>query len=140
MNQEQKEKVLELLKKENLAVLSYLHGNKPRSAVIDFSETGDLEIIFTTLLSYRKYEDLKQNSNVALTFGGKNNITVQYEGEAKELGKTEFLPYLKYHIQKNPIELKFSEMLEARFFKVSPVWIRYSDYGAKPNNIFEIKF
>ncbi|MFA5991203.1 MAG: pyridoxamine 5'-phosphate oxidase family protein [Candidatus Doudnabacteria bacterium] len=140
MTQEQKEKILEFFRKEKLAVLSYLHGDQPRSAAIDFSETEDLDIVFTTLSGYRKYENLKQNPNVAFTFGGKNNVTIQFEGKAKELSRTEFLPYLKYHIQKNPVELKFSEMLEAKFFKVNPAWIRYSDFSAKPNNIFEIKF
>ena len=140
MTQEQKDKILEFLKRENLAVISYDNNGQPRSAVIDFSETEDLDIIFTTLTHYRKYENLKQNQKVALVFGGKDNITIQYEGEAKELSKIEFLPHLKYHIQKNPVELKFSEMIEARFFKVSPTWVRYSYYGAKPNEIFEIKF
>ncbi len=140
MTQEQKDKILEFLKRENLAVISYDDNGQPRSAVIDFSETEDLEIVFTTLTHYRKYKNLKQNPKVALVFGGRDNITIQYEGEAQELSEIEFLPYLKYHIHKNPVELKFSEMIEARFFRVSPTWVRYSDYGAKPNEIFEIKF
>jgi uncharacterized pyridoxamine 5'-phosphate oxidase family protein len=140
MGPEQKTKILEFLKKENLANLAYNHGGQPRAAVIDFSETEELEIIFTTLLSYRKYESLKNNPKVAFVFGGKDNITLQYEGIATELGKLEFLPYLKYHLKKNPIEAKFAEMLEARFFKVKPTWIRYANYGSKPNEIFELTF
>ncbi len=136
---EQKEKVLEFINGQKLAVLSYDNNGQPSSAVIDFSETADLEIIFTTLIGYRKYLSLKKNPKVAFCFGGDQNITVQYEGVAKELGKLDFLPYLKYHLEKNPVEAKFAEMPEARFFKVSPTWIRYADYGAKPNNIFEIK-
>ena len=138
MTQEQQVQILEINKKENLAVLAYDNNGQPRSAAIDFSETENLEIVFTTLTNYRKYENLKNNPKVSLVFGGKENITVQYEGEAKELSRVGFLPYLKYHIQKNPVELKFSEMLEARFFKISPTWIRYSNFSAKPNEIFEI--
>lgn len=140
MNTELKEKILKFLKKENLAVLSYVNKNQPQSAVIDFSETESLEIIFTTLTGYRKYKILKKNPKASLVFGGEDKLTVQYEGVAKEMSRLDFLPYLKYHIKKNPVELKFSKMLEARFFKVTPKWIRYSDYGVNPNEIFEIKF
>ena len=102
MAPEQKKKILKLFKNENLAVLGYIHEDQPRSAVIDFSETENLEIIFTTLISYRKYKNLKKNPKVSFSFGGKNSITIQYEGEAKELSRVAFLPHLKYHIQKMP--------------------------------------
>ncbi len=59
MTQEQKNKVLDFIKNQNLAVLATSVGDKPEAAVVDFSETDDLEIIFTTLISYRKYENLK---------------------------------------------------------------------------------
>ena len=140
MIQEQKEKILQALKKEHLVVLSTAVNGNPEAAVIDFSETKNLEIIFTTLVGYRKYKILKKNPKVALVFGGERKLTIQYEGKAKEIGRVKFLPYMKYHFKKNPIEIKFAKMLEARFFKVTPTWIRYADYGAKPNEIFEIKF
>lgn len=135
-----KAKIFNILKSEKQAALSYLHGDQPRSAIIDFSETEELEILFVTLTGYRKYEDLKKHPKVSLVLGGKDNITVQYEGVAEELSKLQFLPYLKYHLQKNPVEAKFSEMLEARFFKVHPAWVRYADYGQEPYEIHEINF
>jgi hypothetical protein len=58
MIQEQKERILQFLKNENLAVIAYDHSGQPRSAVIDFSETENLEVVFVTLTSYRKYENL----------------------------------------------------------------------------------
>lgn len=139
MTQGEKEKILKFLQKEHLAVLSYAEKNQPKSAVIDFSESKSLEILFITLTSYRKYKILKKNPKISLCFGGKKNSTVQYEGLAEEISKLSFLPYLKYHIQKNPIELKFSRMLEAKFFKIKPVWVRYSNFKKSPNEIFEVK-
>lgn len=140
MIKEQRKKILQTLKKEHLAVLSTAFKDAPEAAVIDFSETKNLEIIFTTLVSYRKYKILKKNSKVALVFGGERKLTIQYEGKAKEIGRVKCLPYMKYHFKKNPIEIKFAKMLEARFFKITPTWIRYADYVANPNEIFEIKF
>ncbi len=140
MKNHNRDKILKFLRRENLAVLSYAENGQPKSSVVDYSEDEDLQIIFITLLKYRKYSLIKKNPRISLCIGGKNNITVQYEGIAKELTRLKFLPYLKYHIKKNPVELKFSKMLEAKFFIIKPTWIRYSDFSAKPNEIFEITY
>jgi len=138
---EQKRVVLDFMKSQKLAALATAdERGKPEVAMVDFSETGDLEVVVTTLIIYRKYRNLSQNKNVALAIGGADNITVQYEGAATELSREEFKKFAAYHIAKNPIEEKFAAMPEARFFKISPTWIRYSNYAAKPNEIFEIKF
>lgn len=135
-----KDRILEYLRKHTLTVVASCFKDQPRAAVIDFSETENLEIIFTTMQYYRKYEDLLDNPKVAFAFGAQGEPTVQYEGIARELTREEFKPYQDYHVSKNPVEAKFAAMDEARFFKVVPTWIRYADYGAKPNDIFEITF
>ena len=52
----EKEKVLNFIKGERLAVLSTVTpDNKSESAVLEFGETDNLEIIFDTFHTYRKY-------------------------------------------------------------------------------------
>ncbi len=137
---EKKRLVLNFLKSHKLGVIATSGGKQPEAAAVDFSETSKLEIILTTLAFYRKYKNLKRNSRVAFVVGGEQGVTLQYEGLAEELSRAAFKKYYKRHIQKNPIEKKFDVMPEARFFKIKPTWLRYSDFTAKPNNIFEMKF
>lgn len=76
-----KKQVLDFIKKHRLAVLSTVNSNnKPESAVLEFGETDDFEIIFDTFSSTRKYKNLKQNNNVSLVIGWDENITIQYGG------------------------------------------------------------
>jgi len=147
MGQEPKKKisdrrklVLNHLGKHKLGVIATLNARKPEAAAIDFSETSKLEVVFTTLAFYRKYKNLNKNSKVAFVVGGEKGITLQYEGLARELSRGAFKKYHNRHVQKNPVEKKFAAMPEARFFIIKPAWLRYSDFTAKPNNIFEITF
>ena len=140
MKAREKQRILNFLKGHKLGVISTVESGKPEAAAIDFSETSALEIIFTTLVGYRKYKNLLKNSKIAFVVGGEENITLQYEGVAKELNRTAFKKYYKRHIQKNPVEKKFAAMPEARFFRVKPTWIRFSDFTAQPSEIFETKF
>jgi uncharacterized pyridoxamine 5'-phosphate oxidase family protein len=147
MGQGQKNKILNkeriafnFLKAHKLGVIATLNARKPEAAAIDFSETSKLEVVFTTLAFYRKYKNLNKNSKAAFVVGGEKGVTLQYEGLARELSRGAFKKYYKRHVQKNPVEKKFASMPEARFFIVKPTWLRYSDFTAKPNNIFEITF
>ena len=140
MQANEKQKILNFLKGHKLGVISTVNSNRPEAAAIDFSETSAMEIIFTTLTGYRKYKNLLKNSKIAFVVGGEENITLQYEGVAEELSRAAFKKYYKRHIQKNPVEKKFAAMPEARFFRVKPIWLRFSDFTAQPSKIFEAKF
>jgi len=135
-----KKLVLGFLKSHKLGVIATAAGRQPEAAAVDFSETNALEIILTTLAFYRKYKNLKKNRKVAFVVGGEKSVTLQYEGLAEELSRNAFKKYYKRHVHKNPIEKKFGVMPEARFFKIKPTWLRYSDFTKQPNEIFELKF
>ncbi len=76
----------EIMKRHPLAVLSTVaHTTVPQAALIGIAVTSDLEIVFDTLKSLRKYRNLTENQNVALVVDCGNESTVQYEGVAAEL-------------------------------------------------------
>lgn len=112
----------------------------PEAAIVDFSETIKLEILVTTMQQYRKYKNLLENPRVAFVVGSEEGVTVQYEGTAQELTPQIFKKYSAWHFKKNLVEAKFAAMSTARFFKLKPIWVRYSDFTRKPNLIFEMKF
>src|SRR3989344_4030845 len=83
---DKKKLILDFIKRNNLAVLSTVSPeNTSQSAVLEFGETNDFEIIFDSFSNARKYKNLKQNNNVSLVIGWDENITVQYEGLAEEI-------------------------------------------------------
>lgn len=137
----QKKFILDFIKGQKLAVLSTVNSNSgSQSAVLEFGETDDLEIIFDTFSSARKYKNIKQNNKVSLVIGWDENITVQYEGKAEELLGEEKEKYKKKYFEKNPQAKRWAEKPGMTYFKVSPTWIRYSDLNKHPWEIHEITF
>ncbi len=139
---ENKQKILNFIKNKKLAVVSTIHGDgKPESALVSFSETENLELIFGTFNTTRKYKNLLANPWVAFVIGwDEENVTVQYEGLAQEVTDKELEECRNLQLSKNPFSKKFAFEKEQRYFKVTPKWIRYSDLSKKPVEIFEVSF
>ena len=80
--------LLDFLRQHRLAVESSVSvADCPQAAVVGFAVTDELEIIFDTLQSTRKAQNVRRNSQVALVIGGWNagdERTVQFEGIADE--------------------------------------------------------
>lgn len=140
MNDQQKQ-VLDFLRARKHGVLSTASpGGKPESAAIEFGTTDQLELIFDTYTTYRKYTNLMQNSRISFVVFEKD-ATVQYDGIAAELADAEEAEKLKELFFKQvPEAKKFDAMLDTRFFKVSPTWIRYRDYRISKEPLFELTF
>jgi general stress protein 26 len=136
---ETKKLILDFIKKEKLAVISTVgEDSKPESAVLEFGETSNLELIFDTFITSRKYKNLKTNKNVSFVIGWDENITVQYEGIATELSGTELKKYQRYYWDKNPKAQRWEDRDGITYFKVVPTWIRYSDLNESPWKILEV--
>lgn len=116
--------------------------NTPQSALVAFAETNNLEILFETFVETRKYQNLQANNKVSFTIGWDPNeqITVQYEGEAQLVEKEQIEDYRKIFLaKKTPCTKKFLLNPRARLYKVTPIWIRYSDYKDDQPIIIEIR-
>jgi pyridoxine/pyridoxamine 5'-phosphate oxidase len=69
-----------------LGVISTLSSSgSVQSALVGIAITQDLEIIFDTVKSSRKYSNLISNHACSLVVGWAGEQTVQYEGVATEL-------------------------------------------------------
>lgn len=142
MNQKEQKKIaLDFIKQHTLAVLSTVTpDNKSESAVIEFSEKENLEIIFDTFETFRKYTNMRNNPNVSVVIGWDEDKTLQLEGKAVELESEEVEEYKKIHLVKLPKAIDIISQEGIRFFKIVPTWIRYLDASVQPWDTFEINF
>lgn len=139
MEDDTKKRIIrDLINQNKLAVLSTVTSeNKSESAVVEISARENLELIFDTLLTFRKYKNLKNNRHVSVVIG-LEPATIQYEGIAAELEDKELEECKQIHFQKFPEAIKF-EKLGIRFFKIIPKWIRYTNVSKQPWEVFEVK-
>jgi general stress protein 26 len=80
------ESVFQFMNSGRLAVLATVSENlRPEAALMGFAVTPELEIIFDTVKSSRKYPNLKKNPQVAWVIGCSPEVSVQSEGIAEEL-------------------------------------------------------
>lgn len=137
---EQKKLIFDFIRGDSIAVLATVSPEtKSEAATISFAITDDFEIIFQTFISYRKYQNLKNNPSVAIVFGWDKKVTVQYEGLAHEVTGEDFAQCKEKYFEQNPANLKWDEVPGAAWFKVAPRWIRYLD-NTEPRTVHEVTF
>jgi pyridoxine/pyridoxamine 5'-phosphate oxidase len=112
----------------DLAVVSYLSAEgTPQSAVVGIAVTPELELVFDTVSSSRKYRNLKARPQCSIaTWIGE--VTLQYEGIAEEVEDDR---YKEAYFKKMPDGRDRLSWPGIAYFVVRPKWIRYSDFDAR---------
>jgi general stress protein 26 len=127
--------------KHKLGVLATISpSSDPQAAMVGIAVTSELELVFDTVKTSRKYQNLTANPSIAFVIGGDEEITVQYEGDATEIQAATHQKYFDTYFEKWPEcrdHLKWSGIVH---FKVRPKWIRYSDFNRDSFEISELKF
>src|SRR6266536_620305 len=98
---------------------------KPEAALVAFSESDNLEIIFGTSMDSRKFADILGNPNIAVVIGWEDQATMQYEGAARVLEDSEWAALSHKHLTKQPASANFQDSPDERYIAVTPKWIRY---------------
>ena len=123
-----------------LAVISTCGDVYPESACIEFGNDG-LTLVFDTSRDSRKFANLKRSSRVSLVIGWEAERTVQYEGIATLLPDGPELERLKEaYFKKTPKAKKWEGAEGSVYFKVAPVWIRFTDLNTDPWAITVFEF
>jgi general stress protein 26 len=140
-----KDKVLGFLRGQKLCVIATVDPEKPtpESALIAFVEDKTLCLYFQTGRQTRKAANLAGNPHVSFVIGlnAQDKITVQYEGTAEQLSEPTDLEACKQRFidKGSPSTAKHFNNPATLFFKVSPIWIGYSDYSGSKPDVFELK-
>ncbi len=123
-----------------LGVLGSICDECPQAALVGFAVTPQLEIVFDTVSSSRKYRNLSARPECSFVIGWEGEQTVQYEGRAKQLQLPELERYQKIYLAAWPDGLSHLKWPGLVYFVVRPRWIRFSDYDQNPPSIREFRF
>ena len=119
------------------AIATVTPDSEPEVAAMQFAVTDNLELIFDTPASTRKYQNIQENNYVAFAIWKEFDI-VQYEGLAIQLGGEELAQYKEIFFTKNPDARQWVDIVpDLTFFKIVPRWIRYTGFKEEP---WEITF
>jgi general stress protein 26 len=133
--------IYEFVAKQNLGVLGSIAADgSPQSALLGFAVTRELEIIFDTVKSSRKFPNLVANPRCSFVIGWAGETTVQYEGQARQPEGDELKRYQQIYFTSwpdGPARLSWPGITH---FVVRPTWVRYSDFDQNPPLIQEFTF
>jgi hypothetical protein len=133
--------VYEFMTAHKLGVLGYLSPRgEPRSALVGIAVTPELEIVFDTVSSSRKYGCLLSNPAASFVIGWAGEITVQFEGNAFQPEGADLVHYQEVYFAAWPDGPQRLSWPGIAYFVVRPRWIRHSDYDQRPPVIEEFTF
>jgi hypothetical protein len=114
---------------------------RPQAAVVGIAVSHAFELVFDTVGTSRKGINLSANPAIAFVIGGTadgDERTVQYEGVAdvpsgEALEAARALYFARFPDGRD--RLSWPGLIHVR---VTPTWIRYSDFNANPPQIREL--
>jgi len=134
--------LLQFLRHHRLAVLaSVAASGGAQAAVVGIAVTDTFEIVFDTLDTTRKVQNIAEDPRVALVVGGVlegEEQTVQYEGVADRPTGVELQPLQELYLRTFPDGRDRLTWPGIMYVRVKPLWVRFSDYRTTPPTIVEL--
>jgi pyridoxine/pyridoxamine 5'-phosphate oxidase len=131
--------LIAFLRRHRLAVVAYSgSAGAPQAAVVGMAVTDELELVFDTLGSTRKAENLRRDGRAAVVMGWDDEQTVQLEGVADEpAGETLERLQRSYFLAfpDGPQRLRWPGIT---YFRIRPTWVRFSDFRPGSARIVEL--
>lgn len=134
-------KLLEFLRSHRLAVQASISPRAaPQAAVVGFGISDQFEIVFDTLETTRKAQNLRNDPRIALVIGGLSagdERTVQYEGVADEPTGAELDRLKQIHYSAYPDGPSRASWPGLIYIRAKPQSVRYSEYNQNPPEIVD---
>jgi PPOX class probable F420-dependent enzyme len=126
--------LLAFLKKHRLAVQATAAADgTPQAAVVGIGVSDELEIVFDTLETTRKCQNLRRDPRIALVVGWDEEQTAQIEGVADEPKGEELARIKQVYFAAYPDGPTREAWPGITYVRVRPTWVRHSDFrGAAP--------
>lgn len=129
--------LIAFLRAHKLCVQASVHADgRPQAAVVGYAISDDLEIVFDTVTTSRKFANLTRDPRCAITVWAEA-ITVQLEGNADvpagdDLDRLRACYFVAYPDGRD----RLRDWPTLTYFRVRPTWARYSDFTT--NTIVEL--
>jgi general stress protein 26 len=121
--------IYEFIRQHRLAVISTTSPEgEPQSALVGIAVSPQLQIVFDTLRSSRKYRNLTADPRISLVVGWEDEITVQYQGIAVEPQGQALRESRDLYLEVWPDGVERHRTPETALFRIEPAWIRFSDF------------
>jgi len=133
--------LLTFVRSRRYGVESSLHADgAPQSAIVGIAVSDEFEIVFDTLSTTRKSQNLRRRADIAFAIGsleGTDERTVQYEGIADEPHGPERARLTELYFGVFPDGRERQKWPGLTYIRARPRWLRYSDYNVDPPVILE---
>jgi len=130
------------MRQERYAVqASVSAAGTPQSAVVGVVVSDRFEVFFDTLDSTRKAANLRRNPAIAVALGPTAEATertVQLEGTADEPRGDDLQRLLDLYFDRFPDGRDRQRWPGIMYFRVTPTWLRYSDFSTNPPIVAEL--
>lgn len=101
----------------------------PQAAVVGYAVSDGLELIFDTLASTRKAQNLRRDPRIAVVVWA-GEQTLQLEGVADEPTGEDLLRLKRIYLAAFPDGVERESWPGISYVRVRPNWARFSDFGA----------
>lgn len=126
-----RDQLLRFLQVQRLGIVASISpAGDPQSAVVGIAVTDRLEIVFDTLNSTRKCDNLRRLPKASVAIGWDQEITVQFEGLADEPSGAELARITACYFGVYPDGVVRQRWEGITYFRIRPTWIRYSDFNS----------
>lgn len=127
------------LRRNRLAVqASTAPDGSPQAAVVGFAVSDDLEIVFDTVGTTRKYLNLRADPRIALVIGWDDAVTAQLEGIADFPAGAELARLQECYFRVHPDGRDRLSWPGITYVRVRPAWVRYGDFTQEPPHVVEV--
>src|SRR6187549_3226039 len=123
--------LLAFLRKHRLCVQASLAASGgPQAAVVGYAVSDRLELVFDTLASTRKAQNLRRDARIAIVVGWDAEQTLQLEGLADEPVGDDLIRLKQLYLAAFPDGVERQSWPGITYLRVRPSWARFSDFAA----------
>jgi hypothetical protein len=130
-----RDELLAYMRSHKFAVVGSLGASgAPQAALVGIAVTDDLQVVFDTVSTSRKHQNLLRDARASVTFSGPGEQTLQLEGNAAQVSMTDTgdARYLSAYYEAWPDGRDRAKWPRIAYWRVAPLWMRYSDYDRGP--------
>jgi hypothetical protein len=133
--------LLSFMRQNKHAVVASCGQGAPQAALVGIAVSDAFEILFDTVDTTRKAQNLRQDPRAAFVIGGSGDDadrTLQYQGLADEPSGAELAALKQLYFERFADGPSRESWTGITYFRVRPSWLRYTDYRADPPRIIEL--